>query len=426
MRIAHIADTHFGKDLKRINFSGVDQEYWIEKFMESIKAEQVDTVIIAGDVYDDKVPPLQAIRRFNDFLNKLHQEKLTVLIVPGNHDQATRLAVNSSILKEQNIFVAEELQKDIMQVQLPVNPDGEEKINFWLLPYVTPLAANVALERNDISGYDQAVRELLAAQEMDKEQLNVLVAHQNVTSGATERILNENESSIGFSGEVDFTAFDGFDYVALGHIHGMQKIGRDTVRYAGAPLQYDFSEEGRWKGYLLIDIKAKHDITIIEKELKPLHQLVVYPKGAPAATLEELLELGHGLTADDKINNYFKVRIWRDSLSGTAKEQLDSVYGINLLDIEPVSKSKKSYDLSAGGGSTSRSLLENLEALYKNVYNEEVSDLEKLVAEKLLQQQEAEGYLNVESKSKDNEKLVNASVGELLGVLEKVVAGDEI
>ena len=108
------------------------------------------------------------------------------------------------------------------------------------------------LGRDDINNYDSAVRELLAVQPLDKEAVNIIVSHQNVLAGATERILNDHEVDIGYSGQVDYTAFAAFDYVALGHIHGMQAVGRDTVRYAGAPLQYDFSHQNTSTKYLLL------------------------------------------------------------------------------------------------------------------------------------------------------------------------------
>ena len=103
MKIAHIADTHFGKDLKKVNFADADQPFWIERFLEDIVAEQVDVVVMAGDIYDDKIQPIKAINLFGDFLTRLNNLGITVFIVPGNHDQADRLSANSDILKKQHI-----------------------------------------------------------------------------------------------------------------------------------------------------------------------------------------------------------------------------------------------------------------------------------------------------------------------------------
>ena len=146
------------------------------------------------------------------------------------------MAANSKLLQKQNIFFANELTRELVHKALPLASGTE--VNFWLLPYVEPLNVRRVLGRDDITSYDSAVRELLRLQSLNNEDVNIIVAHQNVLAGATERILNDHEVDIGYSGEVDYTAFDGFDYVALGHIHGMQAIGRDRVRYAGAPLQH--------------------------------------------------------------------------------------------------------------------------------------------------------------------------------------------
>ena len=389
MKIAHIADTHFGKDLKKVNFADVDQPFWMQKFLEDITKEQVDVVVMAGDIYDDKIQPIKAINLFGDFLAALNDLGITVFIVPGNHDQADRLAANSNILKKQHIHFASEISRELVHITLPM---GDEKVVFWLLPYVEPINVRRVLGRDDITNYDSAVRELLAEQPLDKEAVNVIVAHQNVLAGATERILNDHEVDIGYSGQVDYTAFDAFDYVALGHIHGMQTVGRDTVRYAGAPLQYDFSEEGRWKGYLLVEIAGKNKITITEKPLEMLHEVMVLPKGSAAATLEELLELGKRI--ENKEKYYFKVRIKSSSLVGKAQEQLYAVFGNNnLLETEIVREGASSYAITNAKGSGGRSLEQNFAYFYKDRNKQELDERAKLVVTKIIEQQQNDGYI---------------------------------
>lgn len=417
MKIAHIADTHFGKDLKKVNFADVDQPFWMQKFLEDITKEQVDVVVMAGDIYDDKIQPIKAINLFGDFLAALNDLGITVFIVPGNHDQADRLAANSNILKKQHIHFASEISRELVHITLPM---GDEKVVFWLLPYVEPINVRRVLGRDDITNYDSAVRELLAEQPLDKEAVNVIVAHQNVLAGATERILNDHEVDIGYSGQVDYTAYDAFDYVALGHIHGMQAVGRDTVRYAGAPLQYDFSEEGRWKGYLLVEIAGKNKITITEKPLEMLHEVMVLPKGSAAATLEELLELGKRIENKDKY--YFKVRIKSSSLVGKAQEQLYSVFGNNnLLETEIVREGASSYAITNAKGSGGRSLEQNFAYFYKDRNKQELDERAKLVVTKIIEQQQNDGYIaNMGTGNEQNDykleaftKLIKALEDEL-------------
>lgn len=414
MKIAHIADTHFGKDLKKVNFADVDQPFWMQKFLEDITKEQVDVVVMAGDIYDDKIQPIKAINLFGDFLAALNDLGITVFIVPGNHDQADRLAANSNILKKQHIHFASEISRELVHITLPT---GDEKVVFWLLPYVEPINVRRVLGRDDITNYDSAVRELLAEQPLDKEAVNVIVAHQNVLAGATERILNDHEVDIGYSGQVDYTAFDAFDYVALGHIHGMQAVGRDTVRYAGAPLQYDFSEEGRWKGYLLVEIAGKNKITITEKPLEMLHEVMVLPKGSAAATLEELLELGKRIENKDKY--YFKVRIKSSSLVGKAQEQLYAVFGNNnLLETEIVREGASSYAITNAKGSGGRSLEQNFAYFYKDRNKQELDERAKLVVTKIIEQQQNDGYIaNMGTGNEQNDYKLEA-FAKLIKALE--------
>lgn len=414
MKIAHIADTHFGKDLKKVNFADVDQPFWMQKFLEDITKEQVDVVVMAGDIYDDKIQPIKAINLFGDFLAALNDLGITVFIVPGNHDQADRLAANSNILKKQHIHFASEISRELVHITLPM---GDEKVVFWLLPYVEPINVRRVLGRDDITNYDSAVRELLAVQPLDKEAVNVIVAHQNVLAGATERILNDHEVDIGYSGQVDYTAFDAFDYVALGHIHGMQTVGRDTVRYAGAPLQYDFSEEGRWKGYLLVEIAGKNKITITEKPLEMLHEVMVLPKGSAAATLEELLELGKRI--ENKEKYYFKVRIKSSSLVGKAQELLYAVFGNNnLLETEIVREGASSYAITNAKGSGGRSLEQNFAYFYKDRNKQELDERAKLVVTKIIEQQQNDGYIaNMGTGNEQNDYKLEA-FAKLIKALE--------
>ena len=414
MKIAQIADTHFGKDLKKVNFADVDQPFWMQKFLEDITKEQVDVVVMAGDIYDDKIQPIKAINLFGDFLAALNDLGITVFIVPGNHDQADRLAANSNILKKQHIHFASEISRELVHITLPM---GDEKVVFWLLPYVEPINVRRVLGRDDITNYDSAVRELLAEQPLDKEAVNVIVAHQNVLAGATERILNDHEVDIGYSGQVDYTAFDAFDYVALGHIHGMQAVGRNTVRYAGAPLQYDFSEEGRWKGYLLVEIAGKNKITITEKPLEMLHEVMVLPKGSAAATLEELLELGKRIENKDKY--YFKVRIKSSSLVGKAQEQLYAVFGNNnLLETEIVREGASSYAITNAKGSGGRSLEQNFAYFYKDRNKQELDERAKLVVTKIIEQQQNDGYIaNMGTGNEQNDYKLEA-FAKLIKALE--------
>ncbi len=127
-------------------------------------------------------------------------------------------------------------------------------VKFWLMPYLFPAAVAEALEDEEIRDYDTAVRRLIAEQGIDDSERNVIIAHQNVTVNGKEVTRGGSESAVGGVGQVGHSAFDCFDYAALGHIHAAYAVGRKSVRYAGSPLCYHFDETRQpQKGPVLVD-----------------------------------------------------------------------------------------------------------------------------------------------------------------------------
>jgi exonuclease SbcD len=195
-----------------------------------------------------------------------------VLIAAGNHDSGERLSCFKDILSRQNVFIAGEIQRELTHVTLR---DEFGSVTFWLMPYVFPAAVAQTLGDDTIRDYDAAVRRLLAAQNVDFSQRNVIVAHQNVTKGGVEGVRGGSESMVGGVGQVDYTAFDGFDYAALGHIHAAYAVGREPVRYAGSPMCYHFDELRQpKKGPVLVELGAKGTEPAIETlTIPPLHPM---------------------------------------------------------------------------------------------------------------------------------------------------------
>jgi exonuclease SbcD len=153
--------------------------------------------------------------------------------------------------------------------------DRHGPVTFWLMPYVFPALVAQALGEEHFSDSDTAVRALLKRQGVDFTQRNVLIAHQNVTAGGAEAERGGSESMVGGVGQIDYTAFDGFDYVALGHIHAAYPVGRESVRYAGSPLCYHFNETKQpAKGPVLVELGEKGEAVKIETlVLPPLHPM---------------------------------------------------------------------------------------------------------------------------------------------------------
>ena len=258
MRFIHLSDLHLGKSLYGISLiDHGDQGIWVDRFLQQAEALSPDGVVIAGDIYDRSAPSGDAVTLFGRMVARLEELGIPVLLVAGNHDSGQRLSFAGEILAKQRVHIAGVLTEKLLSVTLP-EKDGSGDVTFWLLPYVFPAQVAQLLGDDSIRDYDTAVRRLLARQEIDFSRRNVLVAHQNVTADGREGVRGGSESMVGGVGQIDYRAFDGFDYVALGHIHASYPVGRAEVRYAGSPLCYHFNETKQPpKGPLLVELGEK-------------------------------------------------------------------------------------------------------------------------------------------------------------------------
>jgi len=253
MRLLHLSDLHLGK---RVNgFSMIeDQEFILLKILNIIDDTKPEAIVIAGDVYDKSVPSEEAVKLFDNFIYKLSQRGLKVLIIAGNHDSDTRLALYSRIMNDKGIFLAPEYKGEVEIITLGNEGD---KVNFYMLPFVKPSDVRNCFPEEEINSYTDAMRVAVSKMNINTNECNVLITHQFVT-GATRS--ESEEISVGGTDNVDASVFSDFDYVALGHIHGPQNIGSERIRYCGTPLKYSFSEAGHTKSVTIVDI--------VNKELK--------------------------------------------------------------------------------------------------------------------------------------------------------------
>lgn len=271
MRFLHLSDLHFGKSIHGVSLlENGDQPYWAEQFLALARSVRPDAVVIAGDIYDRSSPSGAAVELLDHMLTELAGLGIPVLLIAGNHDSGQRLAFARGLLARQNLHIAGVLSPSGVLDAVTLT-DEHGPVTFWLMPYVFPALAAQVLKDDSVRDYDTAVRRLLAAQDIDFSARNVIVAHQNVTAGGAEAIRGGSESMVGGVGQIDYTAFDGFDYAALGHIHAAYPIGRDSVRYAGSPLCYHFNETRQaQKGPVLVTLGAKGTAPVIETLSVPL------------------------------------------------------------------------------------------------------------------------------------------------------------
>lgn len=363
MRFIHLSDLHLGK---RVNeFSMIeDQEYILKKIINVIDEEKPDGVLIAGDVYDRSVPSEEAMQLWDDFLNRLSKRKLTVCAISGNHDSAVRFADHNQLIENAGIHLSPVYSGEVRPVSIE---DEYGKVNIYMLPFVKPINVKQYFQDEDIRDYTDAVKVAIEHMDVNVAERNILVAHQYVI-GALR--CESEEVTVGGLDNVSGEVFEVFDYVALGHIHGKQRIGRDEVRYCGTPLKYSFSEKDHKKSVTIVEIGAKGEVNIRERELIPLHDLREIRGTYDELTLKKNYE---GTAVDDYIHAVLTDE--EDVLDAMAK--LRVIYP-NLMRISYDNKrTRENRAIDEAKDVEKRQPIELFEEFYETQNNQPMSDEQK-------------------------------------------------
>ncbi|MBR0365729.1 MAG: exonuclease SbcCD subunit D [Clostridia bacterium] len=266
MKLIHISDLHLGKRVNEFPMLD-DQRYILDEIINITEETDPLAVLIAGDVYDSHTPPAEAVSVLDEFITRLAELGTKVFLISGNHDSADRIAFGSRIFRHGGIYVSPVFDGNIAPVTLD---DDYGHVNFYMLPFIKPAHARAKYPDEEILSYTDAIGAAIRHMGIDPAERNVLITHQLVT-GAVR--CDSETVSVGGSDNVDVSVFDGFDYVALGHLHGPQSAGRDEVRYSGSPLKYSFSECSHIKSVTVIDLGEKGDISIDTIPLAPKHDM---------------------------------------------------------------------------------------------------------------------------------------------------------
>ena len=266
MRFLHTADLHLGKQMNDLSLLE-DQKAVLEQVIRIAGDEKVDAVLIAGDVYQRTSPQAEAMALFDSFVSRLAADGRKVFVISGNHDSALRISYFSSLVRDSGVYVTEAFTGEVQHVTLR---DRDGDVTVWMLPFLRPAQVRRALPEEKITSYQDAVAAVLRHADIDHAKRNVLMCHQFIVGCET---CDSEELSIGTLDHIDGTVFDGFDYVALGHIHGPQRVLRDTMRYAGSPLKYSFSEASHKKSVTIVDLYEKGDTKVRTVPLYPLHDV---------------------------------------------------------------------------------------------------------------------------------------------------------
>lgn len=285
MKFLHLGDLHLGKTLSDFDLIE-DQKYILDQILFIADRESVDGVFIAGDVYDKSVPSEAATKLLDYFLIELVQKEIKVFMVSGNHDSDDRLNYGSTLFACNQIFISSVFDGTLHRQSFA---DGDTEIDIYMLPFVKASQVRHYFPDEDIVSYDDAVRTIIKNTRINKKNKNILVAHQFVAGKGEEPALGGSEGiaaqSVGTVEKIGYDCFDEFDYVALGHIHSPQRVGRDEVRYAGSPLKYSLSEANNEKSVPLLTVSAQEGVKIELVPLKPERNMR-HIKG----TLKELLD----------------------------------------------------------------------------------------------------------------------------------------
>ena len=370
MKFLHLGDLHLGKTLGDFDLKE-DQRYILDEILSIIDKEGVDGVLIAGDVYDKSIPSEAATNLLDYFLNELSKRKVRVYMISGNHDSDDRLNFGSSLFKSNQIFISSVFDGTLHKDTLT---DGDNVIDIYMLPFVKASQVKHFFPEEEIENYDAAVKAIIKNTAIDKTHTNIIVAHQFVAGKGEDPMLSGSESlgtlNVGMVEKIGYDCFDDFDYVALGHIHSPQSVGREEIRYSGSPLKYSLSEANNEKTVPLITISGNKKLKPDFIDLKPMRDLR-HIRG----TLEYLLDKKNvtkpddfiyaTLTDEDIIND--AMGIFQQVYPNTVRIDYDNSHTreIEQIDISKIAENKTFPELIGD--------------FYRMIYGCEISDEEMAV-----------------------------------------------
>lgn len=373
MKFLHLADLHLGK---RVNgFSMLEnQAHILRQILAILDDERPDGVLIAGDVYDKSVPSVEAVELLDGFLTELRARGVPVLLISGNHDSPERLAFGGRVMDSCGIHISPVYDGALAPVTLH---DEFGPVHVWLLPFVKPAHVRRWFPDADIESYTDAVAEAVAHMDIDTAARNVLVTHQFVTGGTRS---GSEELSVGGTDNVDSGVFAPFDYVALGHLHGAQHIGRETIRYAGSPLKYSFSEARQHKSVTVVTLGEKGDVQVRTVALTPLRELREIRGSYDELTARSFYE--HTTYRSD----YLHLILTDEQDVFDAMSRLRTIYPyLMTLDYDNA-RTRAAGGMSAPAETERRTPPELFEALYQRQNHQPMSEVQREYIAQLMEQ----------------------------------------
>ena len=318
----HLSDLHLGKIVLEQSMIE-DQKYILGEIIKIVKDKMIDIVMISGDVYDKSIPSVDAVNLFSNFLTMLYKNNVKVMVISGNHDSKDRLSFGNELFIDNGIYIEGVFKGD---VGVKSFSDSYGNLNIYMLPFIKPYDVK-RYSNKEIKTYDDAIGEVMSNINIDKSERNIIMVHQFVTSSGFNLERSESEDiSLGGIDNVDVSHFKDFDYVAMGHIHGAQRLSSDFIRYSGSPLKYSFSEVNQKKSVPIIEFKEKGSVSVELVPLVPIRDMRII-KG-PIDML-----LSKDVYSKGDVNDYICAVITDDDYIVDAIGKLRRVYK-NILKLE--------------------------------------------------------------------------------------------
>jgi exonuclease SbcD len=399
MRFIHTADWHLGRLFHGVHLTE-DQHHALMQLVELVREEQPDAVLVAGDIYDRAIPPPEAVELLDEVLCRLVIDlKIPVVLIAGNHDSPQRLNFGSRLLANRRLYVTGNLPKKCESV---VFGDDHGPVHVYALPYCEPMIVRQCLDCEEVIDHDSAMRAMVARINAAHSagERKILIAHAFVAGGS--ECESERPLSVGGAGTVDASNFGEFDYVALGHLHGPQKIGRGEVRYSGSLLKYSFDEVGQSKGVHVVDMAADGACAVKTIALSPRRDV---------RRIEGLMsDLLAGPTDGKSKDDYLEVLITDDGPVLDAIGRLREVYPNVML----IRRPERVSGVGAGDRPDIRgkTAMQLFESFYRHVTAEDLSpEQERAFAAIVEETERAER----EGEAAAKVRTQKADVGETVG-----------
>lgn len=370
MKLIHLSDLHLGKKVNEFSMLE-DQKFILEQIVDMIEKENPVGVIIAGDIYDKPVPSIEAVQLFDEFLVTLSNHNIKVFIISGNHDSPERISFGSRLIKQSGIYMAPVFQGQIEPIILN---DEYGEVHIFLLPFIKPNSIRKYFSEEKIETYTEALQLVIGHMEIQDQARNILVAHQFVT-GASR--CESEEISVGGTDNVDYTIFQKFDYVALGHIHNPQQVQKKQIRYSGTPLKYSFSESQYQKSLTIVELKQKENINIKLLPLIPKHDMREIKGTYSEVTSKKFYE---GMNVED----YLHITLTDEDDIIDAMYKLRAIYP-NIMKLDYDNIRTKQNRIVESEFIERKNPLELFSQFYENQNNHPMSEEQKKFIEKIME-----------------------------------------